>query len=295
MRAIWIIIICISAIILSWYVFIRPYEFEVKFKARTLPGDLISTIRIWDRTLDNAEIIKVDSFNSLTQTFTWNNKKYIYTWNFEIINDSTTSVKIEITEPGRSVKNKLLIPFTTQPIEQDAQKVANDFYEILTSHLEKTKVTIVGEESLDPLYCVCSSLKTEQTQKAFGMMKDYNLLVSFITSNNLIANGPPVVKIKNWNHSLGMLEFDFCFPIQKSDKIVENEELTFKDLGSQKVLKAVYNGNYITSDRAWYSLIEFAKSNGYEFNGFPIEYFHNNPNLGMKEIEWKAEVFLPIK
>jgi hypothetical protein len=42
-------------------------------------------------------------------------------------------------------------------------------------------------------------------------------------------------------------------------------------------------------------LIRFAQEKGYKINGLPIEYFYNNPNLGLAEEDWKAEIFLPIK
>lgn len=285
----------LSLMVLAWYLFIRPYEYEVNFKAKTLPGDLIETIRIWDRSMDNAQIIRVDSFSMVEQVFVWNQRSYIYRWHFNVINDSTTDVNIKISQPNNSLKNKFLIPFTDQAIEQDAREISYNFYDILNEHLEITKVTVIGEHVLAPTFCVCRSLETKQIEKANGMMKDYDFLTEFISDHNLEVDGPPIVKVIGWNHSLGELKFDFCFPIKRNTYLPEHQHISYREFNSEKVLKANYNGNYITSDRAWYALIKHAELNGYTRIGQPIEYFYSNPTLGLNEKEWKAEVYLPIK
>ena len=285
----------VALLILVWYLFIRPFEFSVRFKAKTLPGDIIQTIRIWDRSLNNAEIVEVDSVYRLTQSILVGNRSYIYNWNFETVNDSTTDVNVKITQPSRSILNKLLVPVTDQPIEQDAKDIVQAFYEVLNVHLRITNVKVLGETEIASVFCVCRNLETNQIEKANGMMRDYGLLTSFIRHYNLKADGPPIIKVREWNHTLGKLKYDFCFPIVKADFLPMVDSIVYQELMKEKVLHAVYHGNYITSDRAWYALIRFAESNGYEIDGLPIEYFHNNPTLGLNERQWKAEIFLPIK
>jgi effector-binding domain-containing protein len=295
MKKIVLTLSALIAIVLSWYLFVRSFEFEVKFRATTLPGDVVQTLRIWDRSLTDAGIIEVDSLYSLTQKITWNNRNYKYKWNFEMVNDSTTQINVEIAQPGRSIINKLLIPFTEQPVEQDAREVVETFYRILKAHLKITKVRVVGESELPSLFCVCRSLETRQIEKANGMMKDFGLLTSFISDFNLHVNGPPLIQIRAWNHSSGQLAYDFCFPILKRDSLPSFPSITYQEITAKKALKAVYHGNYITSDRSWYELINFAQANGYQINGLPTELFYHNPNLGMNEETWRAEVYLPIK
>jgi hypothetical protein len=293
-KAIWTLPLA-ALVVLMWYLFIRPFEFQVNFSAKTLPGDIIQTIRIWDRSLNNSEIVEVDSLYRLTQNLVWENRSYIYNWNFNTVNDSTTDVNVTITQPARSILNKLLVPFTDQYIEQDGRAIVRKLYEILKMHLKITNVKVLGESEIGPAFCVCRSLETNQIEKANGMMKEFGLLTSFISDFNLEADGPPIIKIREWNHSLGKLKYDFCFPIVKSGSLPMNNTITYKELKKERVVQAVYNGNYITSDRAWYALIRFAESNGYEIDGLPIEYFYNNPTLGVNEIEWRAEVYLPVK
>jgi len=165
----------------------------------------------------------------------------------------------------------------------------------MKEHLEITNVKVIGESETPEAFCVCRSIETDQIDKANGMMKDYPLLTSFISDKNLQANGRPIVKIREWSHTKGKLKFDFCFPIIRIDSLPKSDSLTYKELQKEKALKAIYHGNYITSDRAWYELTRYAKANGYQISGLPFEYFHNNPNLGLRESQWLAEIYLPVK
>jgi hypothetical protein len=278
-----------------YYLLIRPFEFEVNLKANTLPGDLIETIRIWNRSLDSAKVVEVDSFRRLEQRIVWKKRTYVYDWHFRMVNDSATQVNIQISEPGRGLINKVLIPFTNQAIERDANDIANQFYEILKVHLSITRVKIEGEAELDSSFCVCRPLQTTQIEKANGMMMDYSLLTAFIDDFKLKINGPPSVRVHEWDHSLGLLKFDFCFPIVETDSLPVSNAVIYKKFRGEKAIKAEYRGNYITSDRAWYALLAYAERNGYKSSGLPIEYFHDNPNLGMNEKNWKADVYLPVE
>lgn len=292
-KVLWLV--CSTLLIaLLYYLFIRPYEFEVNFKANTIPGDIIETIRIWNRSLKDSKIIEVDSFSRVKQSIVRENRNYIYNWNFTLVSDSLTKVNLHITEPNRSLWNKLLIPFTNLTIEQDALHFTNIFYAVLKERLNITRVKVRGEVELDSSFCACTYLETSQIEKANGMMKDYPLLTAFIANYDLINDGPPRVWIREWNHNLGTLKYDFCFPIVSTDSLPLVEGITYKKFGKMKALMAEYHGNYITSDRAWYVLIQHAEQYGYKIIRLPIEYFYNNPNLGMNEAEWKAEVYLPI-
>ena len=279
---------------LTYYFFIRSFEFKVSFKANTLPGDVIETIRLWNKSMDDATIMEVDSFGQLKQTIVWKKKSYIYNWYFTATNDSLTKVDIQISEPDRSLLNKLLVPFTDQNIERDASEIVRGFYDVLKTHLEITKVRIIGESELDSAFCVCRTVETGQIDKANGMMKNYAILTSFIGDFGLKAEGRPSIRVSAWDHSKGLLKFDFCFPIVQEDSLPLSRSVIYKKFRKEKVIKAEYYGNYITSDRAWYALIQYAEKNGYKIRALPIEIFHDNPNLGFDESRWKAEVYLPI-
>ncbi len=91
------------------------------------------------------------------------------------------------------------------------------------------------------------------------------------------------------------IAFNFCYPIIKSDTLPQINGVQYKQIQEQKAIKTVFNGNYIISDRAWYTMIAYAKKNGLAIRKQPIEVFYSNPNMGGDELNWKAEVFMPLK
>lgn len=294
MKKVWVIFGFGAAVALIYYIGFRQFEYVVNFKASTVPGDIIETVRIWNRSLENAQIVEVDSVYGLKQEIAHKNRLYVYHWRFTPVSDSVTSIAIRISEPGRRLLNKLTIPFTIQPIEEDAAYFGKIFFEVMKTHLEITKVKIMGEANLDSSFCVCRSYRTDQFAKANAMMKDYLLISSFVDYHNFKLNGPPMVRVNEWNHQLGKLSFDFCFPIQRPDTIPTTDSVSFKTFDKRIALKAEYRGNYITSDRAWYQLMDYANKNGYKAIARPVEIFHDNPSMGFNEKNWKADIYLPI-
>ena len=285
----------ILAIFLSWYLFIKSYDYKISFMVKTYPGTINQTIKIWNTSLENAKIINSKSINSLEQEIIIDNHTYIYNWKVNLINDSTSKVEVYISELSNSLINKITIPFLETNIEKDSQKVVKDFYEIIKKHLNNINVKVVGLSEFERTYCIYVPVKTTQIGKANGMMHYYPLISSFIVESNIQSNGFPIIEITNWNSNKDSLEYNFCFPIIKTDTLPSHAVLQYKWLENTKALKAIYNGNYITSDRAWYSLMNYAEKNKIETINKPIERFYNNPNFGNNEKEWQADIFLPIK
>jgi effector-binding domain-containing protein len=114
--------------------------------------------------------------------------------------------------------------------------------------------------------------------------------------NELEVDGVPIVEVTNWDDRKNELEFNFCYPIKFSNNLPLHPTLRYKWLEGQEAIKATYNGNYITSDRAWYALMNYARRNDIEHIDKPVEFFYENPNIADRnELTWKAEIFLPIK
>jgi len=80
----------------------------------------------------------------------------------------------------------------------------------------------------------------------------------------------------------------------KKDSLPSGGLVTFKQFEGGQYLKATYNGNYISSDRAWYALLDYAEQKGIEIEGKPVEIFFNNPNMGGDELKWRADIYMPL-
>ncbi len=279
---------------LCWYLLIKPYDYVVSFTARTIPGTLNQSVKSWGAGLDSAKVVGQDGLRKLTQELRFNDSLHLYQWQFDPLTDSTSRIKVYAKDVNHSFKNKLRIPFYDTDFEKRTRKTLLNFNEILQEHLDSFKVTIEGEERLEQSYCACVKVKGGQFEKARGMMKNFPFLGSYLVENNIALNGPPFLEVTYWNMETDSIEYDFCYPILKTNHLPEHPELSYRNFGPLKALKAVYNGNYITSDRAWYALLEYAENEGVSVSGLPVEVFHSNPNMGGDALRWKAEVFMPL-
>ena len=69
----------------------------------------------------------------------------------------------------------------------------------------------------------------------------------------------------------------------------------FKTTKEQKMLKAIFNGNYRISHIGWYYLLDHAERNNLTINPLPTEIFLNDPHEGGNSIEWNAHILVPLK
>ena len=202
---------------------------------------------------------------------------------------------MQIKDPDNSLKNKLLVPFTEAEVERLGVMYVSRFARELDDHIDDFKVQIDGEAELPSTFYAYVELKTSQQGKAGGMMNNYMLLSSVLYDNQVTMNGPPFIVVNEWDREQDSLDFNFCFPIIRSDRLPRHPEIKYKRIFPKRAIKATYNGNYISSDRAWYALLDYAEREGLEVEETPVEVFYNNPNLGGDDLKWKAEIYLPLR
>ena len=75
---------------------------------------------------------------------------------------------------------------------------------------------------------------------------------------------------------------------------VPDAKVKFKAIPSIKGLKATYYGNFRTSDRAWFALIDYAKRNQINLENRVLENFLANPFNGGNELEWETKIIIPF-
>ena len=296
MKKVSTIIIALIALGLIWYLFFKPYDYTIRFEANTTPGTINQSLKLWDQDLNPVQKVRQDgNLYHLTQKLKFGDSIYNYFWNIEPITDSTSKVVVTIKDLEHSFMNKIKVPFVDTDFEKQSRKTVLDFMENLKEHTEHFKVSIEGEGEIPEKYVAYLPVKVTQFQKARGMMKDASYIEQTIIKNNIALDGPPMLEITKWNKSIDSLEYNFCYPIVKTDSLPTNTELKYKRIFKKKAIKAIYNGNYITSDRAWYALIDYAKANNIKIEEKPTEIFYSNPNTGGDELSWKAEIYMPIK
>jgi effector-binding domain-containing protein len=277
-----------------WYVFVYPYDYLVTMQVKANTGTINQTIKLWNTSLENSELTSDEDLQHVSQRLHFNDSTHIYDWNISEVNDSISKIKIFTKDSTHSLINKIRIPFFDTDFEKRTKNTLKVFSQLLAEDLRNIKIKVVGEGELDSTYYAYVSNKTTQFGKAGSMMRDFPLLDPFLMNNGVELNGKPFIEITRWDMANDSLEFNFCYPIIKNDSLPQHPDLNYAMRPAQKALKAIYNGNYITSDRAWYALLDHAKRNNIKITGLPVEIFYNNPNMGADEINWKTEIFMPL-
>lgn len=277
-----------------WQV-LKTNEYTITFRTKADVGTTNQTLKLWSRSLDKAKILNQNSINKITQQIQLNQEDYTLLWQFSKENDSITKVKIEAKKNQFSITNRLKIIFTDSKFENEIKSNITAFVEVLKQHLKNFKVEIKGESLIPEKFCAYIPVKTTQLEKAKGMMKTYGILDNAFLQNNVKLDGRPMVEITFWDIKTDSIYFNFCYPIVKQDSLPKHITIKYKKISPQKSIKAIYNGNYITSDRAWYQLIDYAKKNNLETINTPLEIFYNNPNMGGDALNWTTEIHLPVK
>ena len=280
---------------ICWYLFVYPYDYVVRMQAKTFPAAITQTLKLWAKENSNMSILEQKGTESITMELSFGDSTHIYQWDILSIHDSLSKVNVYTKDETHSFKNKIGVPFTDTPFKKRTEKTLKDFLIIINEHIENFRVGTIVEEQFRERTCLCTAKETSQLEKANGMMRDNPLLSGTILKYGMEPDGPPLIEITEWNKEAGLLKYNFCYPIKEKDTLLDNPELFIRTISSVNALKTEYNGNYITSDRAWYVLSDFADKNNLAISGLPIEVFYNNPNLGGDALQWKAEIFMPLQ
>lgn len=295
MKKISTIIVFLLVGFLAWYFAIKPYDYLVSFEVKANAGTINQSLKIWNKDLKNTNSIEQESLYNLSHKINVNDSIFNYNWDINPVNDSVSKVKVYVKDVENSFKNKVLIPFSNTDFEKRTKKLVTEFVGKLKDHLNQIKISDVSESETRETYCAYVSIKSLQIDKAKGMMQYYPQLSSMLLNNNVKFNGTPFIEVEKWNINKDSISYNFCFPIVQTDSLPKHPSIKYKKYKSVKALKVTYNGNYITSDRAWYKLLEHAKQNNLAIVNKPVEVFFNNPNFGGDALRWKAEVYMPLK
>lgn len=296
MKKVSVVILTVVLAAASWYFFIKSGDYTIRFETNAIPGTINQTLKLWDQTLDTVHKIRQEGdLYHLTQEVRFGDSIHKYRWKIEPLTDSTSKVIVNVTDKKHSISNRLQVPFKETDFVKRSKNTVLNLMENLKDHSEKFKVTIIGEEEIPTKYLAYVPLKVTQFQKAGGMMKNFTYLTNELLASGVDLDGPPMLEVTKWDQENDSLYYNFGSPIIRSERLPIGTDIEYKRIFSKKALKAEYNGNYITSDRAWYALVDYAKKNNIEVEPKPVEIFYNNPNVGGAELTWKAEIYMPIK
>ena len=291
-----ITILFIALIAISgWYFFLKPGDFTAKIKVKANLGTVEQSIKNWnDKAITTAVILEKNNITQIKQKYNVQDSVYLYEWNIRRLNDTLTEIKVHVSDSAYSFNNRLQGLWKGTSFEKNVKQNILDYHETLQEHLKSITITIDGEATLPAKHYAYTEYEGLQAFKVTGMMRDITYLQNTMASSNATLDGPPFIKITQWNRETDSIKYQFGFPVIPSDSLPKAVDIKYANTKDQKVLKATYNGNYLTSDRAWYALLDYAKAHNINIDPKPTEIFYNNPNMGGDASNWKAEIFMPI-
>ncbi|AEE19423.1 GyrI-like small molecule binding protein [Dokdonia sp. Hel_I_63] len=279
----------------GWYLFLKPGDFTAKIKAKGNLGTIEQFTKNWnDNAVTTAFVLEKNNRTQIDQKYIIHDSVHLYMWNIERLNDTVSEIKVHVKDSAHSFQNRLQGLWQQTSFEKNTRQTILDYNESLQQHLKDITITINGEATLPAKHYAYTEYEGLQAFKVTGMMRDITYLQNTMAGSNATLDGPPFIKITHWNRETDSIKYQFGFPIIPSDSLPQVADIKYGNTKGQQALKATYNGNYLTSDRAWYALIDYAKTNNIKIDPRPTEIFYNNPNMGGDASNWKAEIFIPI-
>nr|WP_315157348.1 hypothetical protein [uncultured Flavobacterium sp.] len=295
-----IVIFCsvVLFLFLGWYFGIKSSDYTITFTAKAASGTVFQGIQEWSniqkqKRKEHFTVVEKNNFDYLKQQMTAGDSTYTYVWEITPLNDSVSKVTVGINEIGKSWYNKITAPFWPTKFKTEQIRKVKDLREGLNEHLKNLKVRIDGEGTSKPVYVAYIQLKSVLQEKAQTMIGNDAAITGFLYTHKIKIVGRPYVEIVDWDLDKETLIFNYCFPIDPLTKAIADANVKFKTIPALKGLKATYYGNFRTSDRAWFALMDYAKKNDLKIKNIALEHFLANPFNGGEELDWETQIIMP--
>ena len=221
MKKLIVVFLSLVVIGLSWFLFIKEFDHQFRFKTNYGPGTVYQEILDIDKFSaddpdSNVQNLKKEPFKNLVQQVDLHNGNHlILDWNFDFINDSVTQVTVNTLDKKNSLQNRLEIlnPFAKSEKIAMLKSNLNAINTKINAHQNYYKITLKDTASNPASNCACITSSSTIEKKAMAMMGTIDELEKFIENNELILNGFPLLKTTSWNLETNQITFDFCFPI----------------------------------------------------------------------------------
>jgi effector-binding domain-containing protein len=290
----------IGVLFFVWYLFIKESDYRISFKVKAATGTVFQGINEWSAAQltnnnENYVILEKKTFSFIKQQMKKDKVAMEYTWDINSVNDSVTNVSVGIKDLNNSIYNRLTAPFFSTSFKKVQIQKITDFRNGLNKHTKNFKIKIDGEGSSKEVFVAYINLKSVLQEKAQTMIMNDAIITGFLQQNSIKVVDKPYLEIQNWNLDKETLDFNYCFPIDKNTKIIENDLVKFKMIPAVKGLQATYYGNFRTSDRAWFALLDYANRHDIKLSKKPLEHFLANPFNGGDELTWETKIVIPFE
>lgn len=294
----WIIGVAIL-VTLAWYFFIKPEHYQITFTTRQPPGVVYHHIKDWPiyGKKDSLYIQWTSGkrYAEVQQEVSINDSLFRYVWDFKRINDSLTKVTAHITDLQNPWLQKLQVPVKNNAfIKRSILNVKNIGAQLIKKQ-ENFRIAKITDTVIPATYVAYIKVNSSLPQKAKNMLANISVIMGYIKEHEILLKGDPFLEVTHWDRENDSIDFNFCFPIQKTDSLPNHPQIRFKETTPVHSLKAVFHGNYKISDNAWYYLLDHAERKELDIEETPMEIYLNDPHEGGNSLDWEAHILLPLK
>ncbi|MEO1029798.1 MAG: hypothetical protein AAFX55_00250 [Bacteroidota bacterium] len=289
----------ILVMLAAWYFFVKDYDYQITFKSKNPKGFVYNNIKTWNnnRPVKDTMVKTISSipFSEIQQKYYPAKDSTInIKWELDKINDSLTKIigYFKSDHGGPLLRTQLL--FSTPDFVKQSLDFAKGLNRRIKSRSKLYKLSDVDTimvPSKQYVYVLCDA--TLQT-KAKSMIANNGYVLQYLRKNNLELTDFPFVDIQSWNKQTDSIRFKFCFPIKTAHQSQESD-IKFDERPQYKALRIRFNGNYSKSHMAWYAFNDYFEANhSTEQQILPTEIFLDDPNQGGEDIQWRADIVLPL-
>ena len=280
-----------------WYFGLKKDHYRISFTTKQPPAIVYNQISKWQGTKESGiTSVRVDDkqrHSTISQTVQVGDSNFNYDWNFYREDDSTTKVDVKITDKNNWFAQKLQVPFSKNCFVKRSIQTVKTIGDEFVVETKKFKVHSLTDTLFEARHSVYLPLKSGVNRKASSMLYSIGDLMGYINENEIELQGDPYLEVTKWDEKTATLEYNFCFPIAKSD-VHPSTLVLFKESPSFRAVKAEFNGNYAISYNAWYYLLEYAEQNNLKVKNLPTEVYLDDPQSGGDAMNWKAHIYLPL-
>ena len=290
----------VFTLFLVWYLFVKKSDYIISFKVKAATGTVFQCVNEWTANQTTIKkgsysLLEKNNFDFIKQEMKNGQTHMQYIWEMVPINDSITQVNVGIKDIENTLYNRISAPFFNTNFKKEQINKITDFKLGIDEHLKKFKIRIDGEGTTKEIFVAYVSLKSVLQEKARNMIASDGDITGFLYKNKIKIIENPYLEITNWNFENETIEFDYCFPIPKNTKIIADNLVKFKTIPAIKGLKATYFGNFRTSDKAWFTLLDYAKKHDFKLQNRVLEHFMANPFNGGDELSWETKIIIPFE
>lgn len=283
----------------GWYFFIKDHDYRITFQTKQAPGIVYSNLTGWNnwepKTNNAVTTTSRTPFSKLTQELKVSDSIFEIDWVIKRKNDSVTKVISLIKDQENSFVQKIKVPFVKTDFVKRSLATVKRIKKGLETFEETYKVSSIEKAEIPEQFCAFVTVESKLHEKANKMIQYNATVMDYLAKNEVKLSGKPFLEVTSWNLEEDVITFNFCFPVPEKDDYIKSNEIKFKTTDKKEALKATFNGNYRISDKAWFTIMDYAETNNIEIELLPTEIFYNDPHSGGNWLDWVAEVYMPLK